>query len=187
MLLVDFAGSGSSEGFQTTVGHHEAADVVTAFQFLQRQQPDQPVVLYGVSMGAVAILRAESELGIRPAANVVECPCGSMLQTAQNRFRSLHVPPFPLANLLVFWGGVQNGFWAFDLNAQAYARRITTPTLLLWGEADPRVTRAEIDGIFTNLAGPKQRQDFPGAGHEPYWRKQQRLWQETITAFVSKF
>ncbi|MBO0359992.1 alpha/beta fold hydrolase [Hymenobacter sp. BT186] len=185
VLLTDFAGNGGSTGNVCTVGHHEAADVAAVTRWLQRRPG--PVFIYANSMGAVATLRAEAELGVRPTANVLECPYGSMLETAQSRFRSMHVPPFPMANLLVFWGGVENNFWAFDLNATDYATRISTPTLLLWGTADPRVTRPETDAIYTALRGPKQRQDFPGSGHEPYWRKHKAQWEQTIQNFTNNY
>lgn len=185
VLLLDFSGNGASEGYQTTVGFREATDVVAAYSWARARQPGAPVVLYGISMGAVAIMRAESELGLRPRANVLECPYGSMLQTARNRFTALGLPAFPLANLLVFWGGLENNYWAFGLNAERYARRITTPTLLLWGTADRRVTRAETDTIFAHLAGPKQRLDFTGVGHEPYWRRHPRQWRGAVTAFLA--
>jgi alpha-beta hydrolase superfamily lysophospholipase len=187
VLLIDFAGNGGSAGVQTTVGYREADDVAAAFAYLKAQHPLAPLFLYGVSMGAVAILRAESELGVRPTATIVECPYGSMLQTAQNRFHALHVPAFPLANLLVFWGGVQNGFWAFDLDARAYARRIQTPTLLLYGLTDPRVTREETDAIYDALGGPKQRRYFAGVGHEPYHSKHRVAWRSTIQRFMQQY
>jgi alpha-beta hydrolase superfamily lysophospholipase len=207
VLLVDQAGNGGSAGFRTTVGYREADDVAAAFHWLQdstdasagspphrmgsapegpREAPRQGhIILYGISMGAVAILRAEAELGVRPAANILECPYGNMRQTAYNRFASMHVPGFPMADLLVFWGGVQNGFWAFGLNAERYATQIHTPTLLLWGTADPRVTRAETDAIFAQLAGPKARHDFPGVGHEPYWKRYSADWEQQISRFLS--
>ena len=189
VLLVDLSGNGNSAGRRTTVGYREAADVAAAVRWL-RQRPRRAVgandslVLYGVSMGAVAILRAEAELGVRPSANILECPYGTMRQTAANRFRAMHLPAFPLADLLVFWGGVQNGFWAYDLSAERYAAAIKTPTLLLWGTADPRVTRTETDAIFSALAGPKQRHDFAGAGHEPYSSKFPAEWQGQVRGFV---
>ncbi|MDU0371265.1 alpha/beta hydrolase [Hymenobacter endophyticus] len=126
VLLTDFAGNGGSDGNVCTVGHHEAADVATVVRWLQRR--GGPVFVYANSMGAVATLRAEAELGVRPTANVLECPYGSMLQTAQSRFRSMHVPSFPMANLLVFWGGVENNFWAFDLDAHPAALGHRRPT-----------------------------------------------------------
>ncbi|MBF9223588.1 alpha/beta hydrolase [Hymenobacter ruricola] len=203
VLLVDQAGNGNSAGFRTTVGYREADDVAAAFRWLQNDSSGSPsppergpggetarsnakIILYGVSMGAVAILRAEAELGVRPAANILECPYGNMRQTAYNRFASMHVPGFPMADLLVFWGGVQNGFWAFGLNAERYATQIHTPTLLLWGTADPRVTRAETDAIFAHLAGPKARHDFPGVGHEPYWKRYAAEWEQQIRGFLGR-
>jgi pimeloyl-ACP methyl ester carboxylesterase len=186
VLLLDFSGSGASEGYETTVGYREADDVVAAYRWARARQPKMPVVLYGVSMGSVAIMRAESELGLHPAANILECPYGSMLQTARNRFTAMHLPAFPMANLLVFWGGLENNYWAFGLKAEEYARHITTPTLLLWGKADRRVTQAETDSIFAHLAGPKQRLDFEGAGHEPYWHKHPQQWQQVIHHFLAE-
>jgi alpha-beta hydrolase superfamily lysophospholipase len=193
VLLVDQAGNGNSAGFRTTVGYREADDVAAVFYWLNDStkhqslgSKPQSLILYGVSMGAVAIMRAEAELGIRPTANILECPYGNMRQTAYNRFASMHVPGFPMADLLVFWGGAQNGFWAFGLNAERYATQIRTPTLLLWGTADPRVTQAETDAIFAHLAGPKARHDFPGVGHEPYWKRYEAEWQQQICAFLSR-
>ena len=186
VLLVDQAGNGNSAGFRTTVGYREADDVAAAVRYLHTQHPADSLVLYGVSMGAVAILRAEAELGVRPSANILECPYGNMRQTAYNRFASMHVPGFPMADLLVFWGGVQNGFWAYSLNAEHYATQIHTPTLLLWGTADLRVTRAETDAIFGHLAGPKARHDFPGVGHEPYWQRYSADWEQQTRGFLSR-
>jgi alpha-beta hydrolase superfamily lysophospholipase len=204
VLLVDQAGNGNSAGFRTTVGYREADDVAAVFHWLKdstsqslgsplhrreagSEAPRQGgIILYGISMGAVAILRAEAELGVRPTANILECPYGNMRQTAYNRFASMHVPGFPMADLLVFWGGVQNGFWAYGLNAEHYASQIHTPTLLLWGTADPRVTRAETEAIFAHLAGPKTRHDFPGVGHEPYWHRYPADWEQQMQAFLGR-
>ena len=188
VLLVDQAGSGSSAGHRTTIGYREAEDVAASVRYLREQRPatsPDSLVLYGVSMGAVAIMRAEAELGVRASANILECPYGTMRQTVRNRFHSMHVPAFPLADMLVFWGGVQNGFWAYSLRGEEFARRITTPTLLLWGTADAKVTRAETDAIFANLAGPKQRLDFDGSAHEPYWLKHPQAWQEALAGFLA--
>ena len=88
--------------------------------------------------------------------------------------------------MLVFWGGVQNGFWAYGLNAEHYASQIHTPTILLWGTADPRVTRAETDAVFRNLWGPKQRRNFVGTGHEPYWHRYPAAWQGQISGFLTR-
>ena len=137
VLLVDQAGNGNSAGFRTTVGYREADDVVAVVRYLRTQRPTDSLILYGVSMGAVAILRTEAEPSVHPTANILECPYGNMCQTAYNRFASMHVLGFPMADLLVFWGGVQNGFWAFCLNTEHYATQIHTPTLPALGHRRP--------------------------------------------------
>ena len=101
VLLVDQAGNGNSAGFRTTVGYREADDVVAVVRYLRTQHPADSLILYGVSMGAVAILRAEAELGVRPSANILECPYGNMRQTAYNRFESMHVPGFPVETVTI--------------------------------------------------------------------------------------
>jgi predicted alpha/beta-fold hydrolase len=57
-LLVDFRGCGGSDGDTTTIGFHEAEDVVAAVANVRERWPGSPVLLFGQSMGAAAALRA---------------------------------------------------------------------------------------------------------------------------------
>ena len=61
-----------------------------------------------------------------------------------------------MPRLLLFWGGIQNGFWGFSHNPVEYAKNIDCPTLLLYGEKDKSVSQKEIKEIFANLKGPKK-------------------------------
>jgi alpha-beta hydrolase superfamily lysophospholipase len=155
-FLVDFRGSGGSSGSVTTVGVDEANDVAWAVTYVHDKWPDQPIILYGQSMGSAAILRAVAVKGVRPLAVVIECPFDRLLSTVQNRFRSMDLPAFPAAQLLVFWGGIQHGFNGFRHNPVDYARDVRCPVLLLQGDKDPRVTREQAESIFENLGGQKQ-------------------------------
>ncbi|MBO9202807.1 MULTISPECIES: alpha/beta hydrolase [Niastella] len=185
-LLVDFMGSGGSEGNQTTIGFKEAEQVKTCFDYLT-QQGQQKIYLFGTSMGAVAIMKAINDYQIKPEGIIIECPFGSMYQTVCARFRSMSVPTFPMAGLLVFWGGVQNGFWAFGHNPTAYAKNITCPSLLLYGAQDEKVSQEETTAIFTNLNGKKQLKIYPEAGHENYLMKYADEWKKDVSAFLISY
>ncbi|HKC67722.1 MAG TPA: hypothetical protein VKG26_05795, partial [Bacteroidia bacterium] len=115
---------------------------------------------------------------------IIECPFGSMLQTVQARFNTMHLPTFPMANLLVFWGGLQNNFNAFKHNPSEYAKKINCPTLLLYGEKDEKVSRAEIDTIYKNLQGYKELKTYPLAAHENYLTKYKNEWEYDIGSFM---
>lgn len=75
-------------------------------------------------MGAVAVMKAVGGQGVQPAGIIIECPFGSMYKTVCARFKMMNAPTFPMAGLLVFWGGIENGFWAFGHNPIEYAKSI---------------------------------------------------------------
>jgi len=182
-LLVDFMGSGGSAGNQTTIGYFEAEQVKSCFDYLEKTG-EKNIFLFGTSMGAVAVMKAISDHDLRPKGIIIECPFGSMYETVCARFRSMDVPAFPMAALLVFWGGVENGFWAFDHNPTSYAKAIRCPTLLMYGARDERVSRAEIDEIFANVDGAKELIVFEDAGHENYLTKYREKWSVDIQVFL---
>lgn len=182
-FLVDFMGSGGSEGNQTTIGFKEAEEVKTALDYLLKRG-DKNVFLFGTSLGAVAILKSIDDYQLRPKGIIIECPFGSMYETTCARFRSMNVPSFPMAGLLDFWGGIQNGFWAFNHKPINYAKSVQCPTLLLYGAKDEKVSRREIDKIYANLTGEKYLKVYPLAGHENYLSKYKSQWVGDVQAFM---
>ncbi|MBB3838288.1 hypothetical protein FHS57_002293 [Runella defluvii] len=182
-FIVDFMGSGGSEGHQTTIGFLEAEQVKTCFDYLT-EKGEQNIYLFGTSMGSVATMKAVSSFGIKPKGIIIECPFGSMYKTVCARFETMNAPTFPMAGLLVFWGGLQNGFWAFGHNPTEYAKKINCPTLLLYGAKDEKVSREEIDQLFNNLGGHKTLKIYQEAGHENYLTKYKSEWTQDIQAFL---
>jgi alpha-beta hydrolase superfamily lysophospholipase len=183
-LQVDFRGSGASDGNVTTIGYAEAQDVKAAYDWIFHQSVNQKIYLFGSSMGAVSILRGIKLFPVMQPHLILECPFGSILDASKGRLRSLHAPEEPLAHLIVFTSSLQNGFWGFNHDAVAYARAVRVPTLLQWGEQDPRVSRPETDAVFAALRGPKQLVTYPTAGHESYARKAPSRWMAAVAGFL---
>lgn len=183
-LLVDFRGSGGSTGGATTLGYHEADDVATACQFAESLLPDRPLMLYGRSMGSVAILRAVAMAGVRPAGIIIECPFDRLLGTVEHRFTAMGLPSFPCAELLVFWGGVQHEMNGFTHNPIDYTPRVDCPVLLMHGELDQRVAVSEARAVFESLPGEKRFEVFPDVGHESCHRTRPDLWRQHVEWFL---
>jgi pimeloyl-ACP methyl ester carboxylesterase len=139
VLLVDFYGSGGSSGTDTSLGYFEAGDVAASVEYARHTWPRRKIVLYGFSMGGAAVLGAIAIQGVRPDAIVLEATFDSLLNTAKNRFRTMGLPATPLAELLLFWGGIQWGFDPFSHKPVDYARSVVCPSLILHGETDARV------------------------------------------------
>jgi alpha-beta hydrolase superfamily lysophospholipase len=184
-LLVDFMGSGGSEGNQTTIGFYEAMQVKTAFDYIVKRGENN-IILFGTSLGAAAVMKAMADYNCNVSSIILECPFGTMIETVKARFATMKIPSFPMANLLVFWGGTINGFNAFSHNPVKYATHIRTPTLLLYGEKDKKVSRGEIDRIFSNLGGKKFLKTYALAGHENYLNKYAKEWKDDIRYFLTQ-
>jgi alpha-beta hydrolase superfamily lysophospholipase len=185
-LLVDFHGSGGSSDSTTSIGWHEAGDVVAALQHARDLPGIDRVVLYGESMGAVAAIRAAGPLGARPDALILECPFDSLAGTVRHRFQAFGVPAFPAADLLLFWGGLQQGFDAFAFNPRDDAAQVTAPTLLLNGDRDPWVRVDEAQAIYRALpAQPRAIHLFRGLGHESLLRSREE-WLGVVSAFLGR-
>ena len=186
-VLIDFMGHGGSQGLETTIGFKEGRDVKEAFDYVKNEFPNQKVILFGSSMGAAAIMKSIEQYHIQPDKIILECPFGSMLQRAKLRFTAMDIPPTPFAEWLILYGGLQTGFNAFEHKPEEYAKKIAMPTALFLGEKDMRVTRREIDKIFSNLSGEKTRCIFKNSAHEIYLNKDAAHWHRAVNNYISQY
>lgn len=184
VLLVDFPGSGGSGDAPFTIGVRESEDVTATTAYARALTGARRVYLYGLSMGAVAILKSAAE-GTTVDGIILECPFDSLLTTVGHRFETIGLPSFPAAHALLFWGGVQLGFNPFQHGALTYAPSVREPVLLMAGDRDPWVTPEETREIFDALAGPKQLYLCPGVGHASCLSFDSARWTTAVRAFVA--
>jgi len=184
VLLVDFRGSGDSSESYTTVGHDEAEDVAAAVAFAQASLPHSKLVLYGISMGAAAVLGAVHSCGVKPDAIIVEAVFDRMLSTVRHRFELMGMPSFPAAQLLVFWGGWQFGFNGFGNNPVEYAASVRCPILFFHGADDPRARLAEARRVYNAVPGLKWFKEFAGVRHAATVVAYPEQWKQTVSQFL---
>jgi alpha-beta hydrolase superfamily lysophospholipase len=183
-FLVDFRGSGGSGGDETSIGVYEADDVARAVDYVRGRWPEQRLILYGYSMGSAAIFRALALGQTHADAVILEAPFDRLTSTVANRFTAMGLPTFPGTPLLVFWGGVQQGFNGFRHNPVEYAAAVCLPVLMMHGEGDVRATKAQVQAVFDQLAGPKQIEPFDGVGHQPTMAADAARWKRVIGRFL---
>ncbi len=191
-VLVDFRGVGGSSGNTTTLGVRESEDVVMVLKEADRLQLQRPFVLYGISMGSAAILTAISQRerhanakeNVQPDGIILELPFARSIDALRSRVRAFHIPSFPLAELIVFWGGVQHGFNAFAHNPVTYAAQVKCPTLIMHGSLDQWTTIDEIKEILQSLRSTKELVLFPDTGHTLLVTVDRKLWKTTVDRFL---
>lgn len=185
-LLIDFRGLGASSGNSTTIGVRESEDVALTMNYAEKSKLKRPYILYGVSMGSAAILKAiaDKDKNLNPEAAILEAPFARLVNAVSSRLKAVNIPTFPVTQLMVFWGGIQHGFNGFAHNPVTYAFAVECPTLILQGKLDKWTTLEEINEIYQNLQGSKQLVIFPNAGHNLLVRVDKQLWKQSIAKFM---
>jgi pimeloyl-ACP methyl ester carboxylesterase len=185
VLLLDLRAHGGSEGRYTTLGGKERSDVRAGLAELRRLGHGRVgFVLFGVSMGAVAVLRAAAaDPDVR--AVVAEAPYDDYRSTMAHHARLYYGLPawLPLLPATIAVAEWRAGFDADDVSAIAAARQTRAALLLIVDGDDPRMPEAVVRRVFDAHAGPKALWTAPGAPHAGagnapgYW--------ETVLGFLA--
>ena len=155
VMLVDFRGHGNSDGNTSTIGYKESEEVQLACKWLQKNGENK-IILWGTSMGAVAIIKSIADNKLTIAGAILEMPFGSLHQHMKARAKTIGFPKQPFAVLVTFWTGVRRGFNGFKLNTYQNAEKVHCPVLFQWGNNDHLVSKAEAENIYQHI-GSKQK------------------------------
>ena len=184
VITTDFRAHGNSEENICTIGYNESKDVKAVYDYIQ-QKGETNIVLWGISLGASTITKAIYDYNLQPSKIILEMPFGSLNNAVKGRVRTMGLPEQPISTLLCFWGGAEQGFWAFNHNPYEYAQKITCPTLLQWGVNDARVTATETEELFNNLATSNKKWiKYENCGHVSLCKNENDKWKGAVTSFL---
>ena len=146
---------------------------------------DLPISFLGVSMGAVSVLKSVHDYQLPAEKLILECPFRSLSDAVYSRFENLEIPTFILPELLLFWGGIQNNMNCKAHNSLDYAKKVKIPTLILYGEKDPKVKRQEVDDIYNTLASPEKKLIIlEQSGHDHIMEDDVVGWTKAVWTFL---
>lgn len=145
LVAYHYRGYGGSGGVPDEAALH--SDAAAIYADTVRRFPDNPVVLFGESLGSGVATRLAA--GVPSAALILDSPFLSM----QDRVLNLY-PWLPVRLLL------QHPF-----RSDLAMPRVAAPLLVLHGERDRIVPIAEGRALFARAAAPKEFRAYPSAGH----------------------
>jgi alpha-beta hydrolase superfamily lysophospholipase len=187
VLLVDFRAHGNSQGHVTTIGVNEAEEVKLAWDFI-KTKGEKNIILYGISMGAVAIAKAVGEFSLSPSGLILEMPFESMQSIIQGKARAQGFQNFvikPFSFFVTFWMGVERGISALQHKTANYVSKINCPVLLQWGANDEYVLRNETEKIFNAIASKNKKiVVYENAGHESLLYNDPHQWRIETERFL---
>jgi pimeloyl-ACP methyl ester carboxylesterase len=168
-LMFDFAGHGDSEGNQVTFGVREADDVEAVVAYL-RQRGDVNMAgigILGYSLGAITAVLAAARL---PELRCVAIESGFAdvqrdIAVLFRRFTGL--PPFPFANLIVFWGQVISGVKLGDIRPVRVIGELSPRAALIISDLCDEIANEPYDGthLFEAAGDPKELWQISDCAH----------------------
>jgi hypothetical protein len=184
LVLADLRAVGDSEGSLTSLGWHEAEDVLAFVRFIREELGDDRPVLYGFSLGGAAVLRAAGPLAAPCQAVVVEATFARAGNAVRRRAALLGLPTWGLPELQLGFAGLWAGFPPWALAPEDFAREVRCPTLVVQGDQDPRVGVEEARALRQALAGAAHLVVVPGLDHEQLARDHLPVWQAEVGAWL---
>jgi pimeloyl-ACP methyl ester carboxylesterase len=167
-LLLDLRGHGDSDGTFTTFGYAEVADIQGAVDYLatRPEAGADRIGIVGASLGGAVVIRATARI---PEIDVMVAE-STYTSIEDNIADGVHgltgLPPFPFADLVVFFGAQHTGV---DIEAVRPVDDIgliaPRPVMITHGTEDLLIPFRNGQTLFEAAGTPKEMVVIEGAGH----------------------
>ena len=188
VVLFDLRNHGESGRAYTTLGVMESHDVCAARNFLKKEAPGRPQILWGVSLGASTSLLAEQRCP-GSAAIISDSSFLSFSETIKHHFKLVfHLPSFPIANMIIGLTCWRMGFSAQDGDVEASVAALhDIPILFIAGGADVRMPPELAKRLASRASSPaKELLVVPGAAHGQAFAHDRETYLRTVFGFLDR-
>lgn len=186
LVVYDLRGHGDSTAPTCRMGTTEAHDLLQIVG--QLDNPDQPIVLYGVSMGAgisIAAAAADEPQAFRIAAVIAEGPYRWFGEPIAGQLRCRQLPAIPFVHLASAYLAVRLGdLRAFD--RAALAAKMRCPLLVLHGTHDA-VCRLDSGQQIADAADQGKIVAIHGGGHGNLASVDAQSYRRAVETFLEPF
>lgn len=189
VLLIDLPAHGESSGDRITFGVREAKGVEAALAFMEREMPDEPIGVIGVSLGAAAFVLSAPDPRVR--AVVLESMYSTIDDAVANRMVRVLGPPGGLLAPLLLWQlPLRTGISTGQLRPIEHVGALQAPVLIAAGAQDRHTTPAETRRIFeaAGKAGePRELWIVEGAAHVDLHAFAPQAYESRVGAFLDRY
>lgn len=203
ILLPDARSHGKSEGEYITFGYYEQDDLNNWINQEVAEKNNQSIYLFGTSMGAATVTMSQKKRHSNVKAVIEDCGFSAL----EEQFRSVlrlvtdRISFIPIINQFDWYGKetqlldlLNNRHiipkLSFDLfNADSPLKSVQqsgVPQLFIHGEADWFIKPNEMNVLYNNAIGYKEKLSVPGADHAVSFHVAPELYKKTVTSFLAR-
>ena len=190
LLLIDQRTSGKSEGKYLTFGINESKDLISWIKYVNKEFPNLPIVLAGVSMGASTLMLSASMLKESMNVKCLLADSGYISPIEEISYclkYYLHIPPLLLIDMINVWSILIAKADLKSNNTVDSLNKVNIPLLLVHGEEDDFVPLANSKKNYELYKGDeKELVTFPNAYHGMGYLVDPKRYIETIKRFLNE-
>jgi pimeloyl-ACP methyl ester carboxylesterase len=188
VLLFDLRGHGASTPAPLSGGLNEAKDFDAALRYLDGSgRVRKPVVLFGLSLSAMAALRAAAG-GAQAGGVIADSPLMNGRSYVSRRTMGGFFMGWPrFFDLCLSAYNRKTGLLLreSDLDLMPVVRALDIPVLYLSGEKDDLARPADVQKLFSATRSPQKRLVFiPNAGHDQTYQKFRIGYERAVLEFL---
>ena len=181
----DLRGHGNSEGDYYGMGWLDQQDLHDWLDILLQQHPDAQVTLYGVSMGASAVLNFASESPQQVDTVIADSGFTSVDTIFETQLHNiLHLPSFPIMNAANTVSKLRIGLDFSEASTVERVKDISIPTFYIHGGDD---TFVPVDNAYTLAEATTAEHDIwvvDAANHGEAVKVEPDLYREKVSHFI---
>ena len=191
ILLLDSRACGQSEGEYLGLGYKDSQDLKEWITYLNKDKKNIDITLYGMSMGASAVLLLASK-NLKSVKMVIsDSAYSSVKKLLELEMKNTYKIPKVLSKVILKavsgFSKLILGFSFDNTSTTKVAKKITVPTLIIHGKADKFVPYYMSEKLYNNLKCPKELLAIENANHcEGCWTKEKEYW-DTVEKFLKKY
>jgi fermentation-respiration switch protein FrsA (DUF1100 family) len=188
VLSPDLRSHGKSEGEYIALGWEDRIDIVSWIEYLVNEDNNREIILFGVSMGATAILNAGGEMLPNNVKMIIE---DSGFTSSKDVFsyhlaNTFDIPTFPLLPVVGWVGELRTGI-PLEEGPMYQLERCKLPILFIHGDKDALMPITMMYQMYNNYQGPKEKLVIKNAGHVTSNEVDNKTYWDTITTFIATY
>ena len=178
-----------SEGTFIDMGFFARKDVLSWINYINQQDSEAKILLYGVSMGAATVMMTT---GLSLPENVLcaveDCGYTSIWDQFSYRLKKeFGLPSFPFLTVAEKIAEQKYGMDFHSISPENQLPHSRTPTLFIHGTADDFVPYYMMDILFKAAACEKEKVSIPDAKHAKSIYENPELYWQSVDSFVEKY
>ncbi|WP_297299473.1 alpha/beta hydrolase [uncultured Brachyspira sp.] len=189
ILAVDLRTHGESEGKIYSLGYLERLDVLAWIKFINDNYNDSKIILYGISMGANAIMMSSAEdLPNNVKAIIEDAGFSNAYEQLKARVDLAYKFSFiPIVELTSLMAKIRLGFSFDDINVEKAVSKSKTPILFIHGKKDSLVNCNMVHKLYNACSSEKEKLIIENGEHIKAVLSNENLYWDTIKTFISKY